>query len=464
MTARYATQRSKNNKTHANAFAMVAEALGFELFKWQRELAEVALEVDDTGSYKYNQVTYTMPRQNGKTAWASCRIAMELLKPGKICAFTSQDRGMARVKWQEHVDLILDSSLSKKVDKVVRANGREQLIMQNKSVYMIVTPGPNSSRGLSLDLGVIDEALTHNMEIIGALLPTFITKKSWQLVICSNAGNRYSSMLNHMRKLGHEAVDDPSKHPNYCYFEWSPYKDSFDHLDERVWAEAIPTLLEEHGGVRIEAVRQAASTQNKQQFCQEFLNVWEELQDTSAIPYEEWIKCERDDVVVHDPVTFGIDISPDRTIGSIGASSRSGAYTPVEVVENVQNGGRWIAQRCEELARKYKNSVFVIDQGSAASSLIFELEQAGLEVMKINGREYGRACASFYDSIMDKQLTFLPDERLTHAAELVGKRKLGDLWAWARPNSDLDITPLVACTLARWGSLNAEIKPRIAIH
>jgi hypothetical protein len=29
-------------------------------------------------------------------------------------------------------------------------------------------------------------------------------------------------------------------------------------------------------------------------------------------------------------------------------------------------------------------------------------------------------------------------------------RPLGDAWAWSRKNSDVDITPLVSCTLAHW--------------
>ena len=38
------------------------------------------------------------------------------------------------------------------------------------------------------------------------------------------------------------------------------------------------------------------------------------------------------------------------------------------------------------------------------------------------------------------------------------KRSLGDAWAWDRKNSDVDITPLVACTLAWWELTNTESK------
>ena len=35
------------------------------------------------------------------------------------------------------------------------------------------------------------------------------------------------------------------------------------------------------------------------------------------------------------------------------------------------------------------------------------------------------------------------------------KRPLGDAWAWSRKNSTVDISPLVAATLALWGYSNA---------
>jgi hypothetical protein len=37
------------------------------------------------------------------------------------------------------------------------------------------------------------------------------------------------------------------------------------------------------------------------------------------------------------------------------------------------------------------------------------------------------------------------------------KRPLGDAWAWARRGAGVDISPLVAATLAKWG-LGAEVE------
>jgi hypothetical protein len=44
-------------------------------------------------------------RQNGKTALLSARIGLELLAGGHV-AYTAQDRGGARLKFQETVEML----------------------------------------------------------------------------------------------------------------------------------------------------------------------------------------------------------------------------------------------------------------------------------------------------------------------------------------------------------------------
>ena len=104
--ARWATERNPDRLTHGAQLAKVAEQLGFELFEWQRQVADVALELDTEGNYHYRTVGVTVGRQNGKTALAAIRAALELLKPGTVTIYTAQDRNLARLRFDEHVELI----------------------------------------------------------------------------------------------------------------------------------------------------------------------------------------------------------------------------------------------------------------------------------------------------------------------------------------------------------------------
>jgi hypothetical protein len=106
----------------------------------------------------------------------------------------------------------------------------------------------------------------------------------------------------------------------------------------------------------------------------------------------------------------------------------------------------------------------VIDGGSPAGSFIVTLEQAGVEVIALGMRDYARACGSFYDGVVDGTITHLGDRLLTDAVAAASKRRLAEQWAWNR-RSSVNITPLVAATLARWGVVSAhQRKPHPAIH
>ncbi len=117
--ARWATERNPDRLTHGAQLAKVAEQLGFELFEWQRQVADVALELDEEGQYFWRSVGVSVGRQNGKTALAAIRAALELLKPNTVSVVTAQDRNMARNKFTETCELLLDTPLSKRVKRYV---------------------------------------------------------------------------------------------------------------------------------------------------------------------------------------------------------------------------------------------------------------------------------------------------------------------------------------------------------
>ena len=51
----------------------------------------------------------------------------------------------------------------------------------------------------------------------------------------------------------------------------------------------------------------------------------------------------------------------------------------------------------------------------------------------------------------EKALRHLGGLELRQAVKGATKRPLGDAWAWSRRKSTVDISPLVAATLALWG-------------
>jgi hypothetical protein len=116
-TPRWASKRDQACETDGDKLAQVAKLLGFDLFDWQRLVADVGLEKDATGLYKYRTVAAQVGRQNGKSKLIETRIAYELLQPKRHVAYTAQDRNMAKGKWEEH---LLSFQMSPKFSKRIQ--------------------------------------------------------------------------------------------------------------------------------------------------------------------------------------------------------------------------------------------------------------------------------------------------------------------------------------------------------
>ncbi len=448
---RWGTKRDRRLKTMGDQLAAVAEGMGFSLFPWQKHVADVAMEYKNS-LYKYRTVGVAVGRQNGKSSLVAARIVFEALHARHKVAYTAQDRQMARLKWEEHIEIMMASSIRHRIKHVVRTNGNEHVIFKNGSTYGITTPNNKGGRGTSLDLVVIDEALTHDLSLIGALQPTLATKPNGQLWILSNAGDERSTLLAHYRNLAHTSLEE--KEARLAWFEWAPHEDKFDHMDEDIWRQAIPSLGIRKG-VTIQAVREAANTNSPEIFTREWLNVWAAAESTQVIDTAQWDELVRSDVIVGSQVVIGVDMSRERSKAAIAAAGAVSGINPVEIVD-MRDGVGWLLPRVIEIAKKWNASV-VIDTGSPAASLIGHLELEGIKVMPIGLQEYARACGNFFDAVQSRTLCHLGDDNMREAILGSSKRPLGDAWAWNR-KSTTNITPLVAATLAHYGITSKEIE------
>jgi hypothetical protein len=88
-----------------------------------------------------------------------------------------------------------------------------------------------------------------------------------------------------------------------------------------------------------------------------------------------------------------------------------------------------------------------------------DFDEAGIELTKPKARDAAAACGALYDAVVRPPdapsdwaptLRHIPHPALSAALAGAGKRPLGDAWAWDRRGTSVDISPLVAATLARW--------------
>lgn len=425
----------------------MAHLLGWELFPWQRRTADVALEYHEaTRVPYYRTVGVAVARQNGKTTLICARIAMQLILPRSVVAYTAQDRGLAVLKWSEHVDILMDTPFAERVARIERRGHGETLVMQNGARYMPVTPSrKKAGRSMSIDLAVIDEAHAHEtMDVVSAIQPAMAARPYGQIWLLSNAGDFRSGMWRHYTDTGRLLLDDPTS--TMCWTEYAADPES-DVLDRRAWADANPTLDLPHG-VTSAALSDGALTMDPDTFRREHLNMWVDVSALTGIDPVTWAACRADDVVPGTTVALGLDFTPERDRGALVVCGDVDGRTPVEIVEAGSDLERLVT-RAAEVAQRW-NALVIIDRGGPAASAIPALERAGVSVRLISLPDFVRACGDFHDAAVHARLTHRGDYRLTDAVTGATKRPVGDAWLWRR-RGGADISPLIGATLARWG-------------
>lgn len=436
--------------------AEVAEQLGTPLMPWQRRVVDVALEVDPaTGRLAYREVVLTVPRQSGKTTLLLCVMVHRALGFGEKqrILYTAQTRNDARRKWEDEHVASLEASRFRRLFSVRKSNGAEAIRWRNGSMHGITSTTEKAGHGETLDLGVIDEAFAHEDDRLEqGLRPTMITRPQPQLWPVSTAGSAKSTYLRSKVDAG-RLRSELGITESVAYFEWSASGEA-DPTDPATWYGCMPALGHT---VTEAAIRAELESMKLVEFRRAYLNQWPDAapDDWQVIGRDSWLALVDPKSAARDPVAFAIDTTPDRSFTSIAiAARRSDGLLHVEVVEH-RPGTGWVAEWVKERDEKWRPCAWVLDAGGPAGSLVAPLEAAGIELTKPTTREAAHAAQAFYDAVTpaegDPVLRHRDQPELNAALAGALKREMGDMWLWARKGLSVDISPLVAVTLAAWG-------------
>lgn len=175
-----------------------------------------------------------------------------------------------------------------------------------------------------------------------------------------------------------------------------------------------------------------------------------------VISPEAWAALADKDSSAQNPVCFAYDVTPDRAYSCISvAGRRPDGLLHVEVVEH-RRGTKWVAARIAELVKEHQPSAVICDESGPAGSLTADIEALDVTLTPLTAREHGHACGMLFDAVETEGIRHLGTPELAAALKGAATRPLGDAWAWARKTSAVDISPLVAVTLALWGVATQE--------
>jgi len=444
----------------------LAALAGLELDPWQQHILDVGLRERPDGNWTAFEVAVNVPRQNGKGGVIEARELAGLFLLGeKLILHSAHEFKTSIVAFRRIEQLVMGCpDLRKRVLRVRKTTGEEAIELVTGQVLRFLARSGGSGRGFTGDCNILDEAMILGDDAMGALMPTMAAVANPQIWYLGSAGiGSPSVQLGRLRRRAEAAVEAGESDPSLAYFEWSvdghqdecgPGCAEHDDADDPVaWAKANPAL-----GIRISTqhVRnERASLGSGGIFERERLGVGVYPSDTAdtwqVIGEDAWRALAAAESQPGEPVVFSIDMTPERSHAAIAVAGGWRGGTHVEVVDH-RPGTGWILERAQQLHAKWKPRAWVVDAGGPAGSLIGDLEDAlGVEVVQPKAREVAAACGQFYDAVTEQTVSHLDQAPLASALAGAQKRPLGDAWAWARRIVSVDISPLVAVTLAKWG-------------
>lgn len=462
---------------------VLADRAGLVLDPWQRLVLKGSLGERADGSWAAFETALIVARQNGKGAVLEARVLAGLFLLGERLILYSAHEFKTAIEMFKRIEELIagTAAFRRRVKHVSRTRGEEGVELVTGQRLRFVARSTGSGRGFSGDLNIWDEAQHLSDASVDALMPTMSARPNPQLWYAGSAPDKDLAPCDQIARVRERALEGGDRARRLAYFEWSAdlctdlcapgCTEHDDPGDAVTWAKTNPGL-----GIRItpEHVATEHASMSRKGFARERLSVgnypvtgggWE------VISAAAWSATEDTGSQPVDPVAFAVDVTPDRSMACIAICGvREDGLSHLEVVEHAPGTG-WVVDRVIELVERWRPCAVAVDPGGPAGSLVDALEaesvadifeRAGTELAKPRARDVAGACGALFDAVVRPpdaeegwaaQIRHIPHAGLSAALSGASKRPLGDAWAWDRRGVSVDISPLVAVTLARWAQL-----------
>jgi len=424
------------------------------------------LALDAEGKWAHFEFGLNVARQNGKG------VVLEARELALLAGLTDEKFGVHAAHEfktsEEHFMRIqnLLESANLRVRAIRRSSGQEGVIMMDGRRLRFVTRTKSGLRGFAgVDYLNLDEAMIINLASHSAMMPTLRASdapRGPQLVYAGSCVDQevheHGLVWARIRERG-LAADDES----LGYLEYSVDAEHPDDvpdevmLDRDMWRQANPSL-----GILIseEHMAREQRSMDPRSFAVELLGVGDwPATDGSAdvlIDLETWAAAHDPDEVMCDPVCIAYDVSPERHSSIVAAGRSDTGKWLVEVIHS-RSGTGWLEERLVDLYRTHEVAEVVCDGFGPAAAIANRVDEAGITVRRMDSGDYGKACGLFVDCVGERTLRHLGQQELDAAIRGAKARPLVDRWAWSRTKSTVNISPLVAATLALWAASENDV-------
>jgi hypothetical protein len=457
---------------------MAAALLGKPFMPWQAYVVLVGLEVQsaeagdpEPGAWAYDTVGVSVQRQAGKTYLLRPVIAHRLRSiPHARVWSTAQTRVHARRRWLDLTDALLASPLERDLRRKTGVGHEELRWVETSSTLEPFAPNGDSLHGETPDLVAVDELWAFDAEegrdLRQAYRPGSATK-NFQVWLLSTAGTPASSWLNGLRARGRAAVE-AGRQLGIAWFEWQLPDEvdgvAVEELDDEELVRAVIRWHPARGHTLREASVWAAWEEAIEQDYAtgraDFLRGWANRTPASSrprtIPLDVWnagaVGFPMPEGIV---LTFEVDTELEES-AIVATGQLEGGRRIAEVIER-RDGSEWLAARVLELVDAHPDvrAVGCNDAGPVrdVADVVDKGLPEGWDVFRLSARDYAAACVRQERELRAGTWVHRGELDLDAAAAVVGKRKLGESYAWRR--YDEPITTLVAAAAGLWTFDNA---------
>lgn len=443
-----------------------AAQCGIRYDDWQRALGRCLLARNAQGRYAagIGGSVVSICRQAGKTFLISTMVVMLCIiatRPLKVL-WTAHRTRTSDETFRAMCSLIKKESIARFVAGQPRkANGQQEIGFSNGSRILFGARENGFGRGFdSVDIEIFDEAQILTERALDDMIPATNASPD-PLIIYIGTPPKPTDPSDAFSSRREEALS--GKSTDLLFVEFSADEDA-DPDDRTQWRKANPSYP---ARTSAEAIQRMRRNLGEDSFRREGLGIWDrKALVKAAIDPEKWqagtVETRRDGGVT----SFGVDMSPDRSSLCIGACMRyadgSAHVELAEIRDPHRDGTAWAV---DWLAQRWPRSAAVmIDAQSPAMVLLPELTARGVKTTVGGTRDMAQACGRVLDMVDAGTLHHLPDEDQPQLARAVAgtvTRPIGKAggFGWRQAADDIDISPLVAVTMALQGAVTAKRDP-----
>lgn len=469
---------------------------------WQAEILNAWLSRRPDGKWTHPRCGLSVPRQNGKNGVLEVRELFGLIVLGEAILHTAHEIKTSRKAFLRLMHFFGEKAddpranfpdLNALVKAVRKTNGQEAIFLkdlwrvdgqlvrsigrpQGDEVEYVARGGfiefatrtAGGGRGTTYDLLVIDEAQHLSEEDLQAVRP---------VISSGPLGNSQIIYLgtppdpDKLDEKGGEAwvrIRAGAGDPKLAWIEYgAPDGPRPDLEDMDLLYECNPSLGMVRGdgshGLDFETIDGERKELSPDGYARERLGWWgnpEAKRHRGVIDMDQWRSLRVDGNELPARGLIVVDVAPDLSWTSVALATDGPAGKPLGLVDRHEGTGwvvRWDEKKDRASGRLPQlvadlDKVLEVALTPTAHMFSAALTKAKIEHKKLTTSDVGASCMAVQKMITDNDVAHVAQPTLDIAAKAAITKFVGDTQQWDRRNRKLDISPLVAFSVAvhRW--------------